>query len=245
MIFQKIILNNQGFVGEYQIENNYSIKLINAVNLSDESLNKEETQIFFRPSYDDLNKYFIQLKNNSFYIIITPDQEKEKKLLESYFKINLIDNLLASTDIRELLEVDFDDVEFMKLAKKFPGYKSLFCLVHLKGINYSYLINNWNPKQTTTIYQKEDFENLLNDYEYSKKYLAQEEVNPIFYEILFNELLGEESLSVKIFKKILDDKQDFNDDETEEVKKLKNKSWIIDYDEGNLKKLTFGYPIRD
>ncbi|MGM5480491.1 MAG: hypothetical protein ACQESC_03460 [Nanobdellota archaeon] len=136
-------------------------------------------------------------------------------------------------------------MEFREQAQRLPGLRSLYCILKLDFLNYSYLHNNFNAKQTITVYTKEDFKQLPAEYTYAHKYLQKEGIDPIFYELLFSEMTGERFESTSVYEKILDDHQEFTSQEKRVVEKLKEKYRLIPLEEDGKTKLTFGYPIRD
>jgi len=243
---QIVILNEAGFVGEELIRQDYSVDFSNLSGLEDYLFENKTISVFFRPSYDALNNQFLKLKNNQFITILTPDQTKEKLLLESYFKLTLLDDLSLQSTLKDLLKIDFDAKELMDFARRRPGYKSLMCVLHCGAkLNFSYLINTFRGDKTIRVYTKEDFKNLDSDFKYSNKYLEECGVDPIFYELLFSELFDEETVPIKVFKKILDKNFSFDKEELSEIEKLKHKFWIATLSESNIERPTFGYPIKD
>ncbi|MFW5866037.1 MAG: hypothetical protein ACOCU6_03005 [Nanoarchaeota archaeon] len=245
-IMQHILINTQGFIGERYIADMHSIDFSQAKELNDHSFQQGEKPLFFRPNYQELTTRFNELKHHSFIIILTPEQTKEQELLGTYFKLRSLDHFNIAETVKDHLQIQLDDEEFRDQAIKQPGLRSLYCLLYLDFINYSYLYNyQFNGKQTIGVYTKEHFEKLPLEYTYVHKYMKHEGVDPIFYELLFSEMTGYRFKTTSIYEKILDGNQQFSLYEERVIEELREQHRIIPLEQDGEVTFTFGYLIRD
>jgi len=221
-LYQQVYLNNKGFFFDsyikdkiYTVETLLYKKPLVKTNLEDE-LDENKFYYIQFPSKNNIIKQLNNLKKTSFILELLPNQNEEKLILSSYFRIEEIE--INLTDLLRIFNLNskLEHREVKKLAKNNLKYKIAYCLLFVAdelNINPSHYVH-----PAYNLFTFKDFKNigiikavetkkplypyttkLLNHY----SLLKQLPIN-LFYDLLFSEITNEDNDVIKLYKKIID-----------------------------------------